>query len=102
MAKRNPEFTAAENRRIGEMISIAAVRYLMIKYSRTKVIAFDIDEALNFEGESGPYLQYAVVRAQNIFNKLREREGLDESAVYETLRGGADPGPDPLEASAPR
>ncbi len=48
----------------------------MIKYSRTKVIAFDIDEALSFEGESGPYLQYAVVRANNIFQKLAEREGL--------------------------
>jgi arginyl-tRNA synthetase len=69
------------------MIAIAAVRYFMIKYSRTKVIAFDIDEALNFEGESGPYLQYAVVRAQNIFNKLREREGLDEQAVYAALSG---------------
>jgi arginyl-tRNA synthetase len=87
VARRNPGFAAAENRRIGEMIAIAAVRYFMIKYSRTKVIAFDIDEALNFEGESGPYLQYAVVRAQNIFNKLRERDGLDEQAVYGTLSG---------------
>jgi arginyl-tRNA synthetase len=87
VAKRNPELTAGETRRIGEMISIAAVRYFMIKYSRTKVIAFDIEEALNFEGESGPYLQYAVVRARNIFNKLREREGLDESAIYDTLGG---------------
>jgi len=40
------------------------------------VIAFDIDEALSFEGESGPYLQYAVVRANNIFQKLQERLGL--------------------------
>ena len=53
----------------------------MIKYSRGKVIAFDIDEALSFEGESGPYLQYAVVRANNIFAKLKERTGLDEAAV---------------------
>ena len=53
----------------------------MIKYSRGKVIAFDIDEALSFEGESGPYLQYAVVRANNIFGKLKERLGLDEDAV---------------------
>jgi arginyl-tRNA synthetase len=53
-----------------------------VKYSRTKIIAFDIDEALTFEGESGPYLQYAVVRAQNIFAKLRERDGLDEAAVF--------------------
>ena len=56
------------------------MRYFLIKYSRTKVIAFDIDEALSFEGESGPYLQYAVVRANNIFQKLQERLGLDEAA----------------------
>ncbi len=64
---------------------MAAVRYFMVKFSRGKVIVFDIDEALSFEGESGPYLQYAVVRANNIFNKLKEREGLDEAAVVEAL-----------------
>jgi arginyl-tRNA synthetase len=85
VAKRNPEFDAAEHRRIAEMIAVAAVRYFMVKYSRTKIIAFDIDEALAFEGESGPYLQYAVVRAQNIFAKLRERDGLDETAVVTKL-----------------
>ena len=85
VAKRNPEFVAAEHRRIAEMIAVAAVRYFMVKYSRTKIIAFDIDEALAFEGESGPYLQYAVVRAQNIFAKLRERDGLDEAAVFSRL-----------------
>ena len=85
VARRNPELAPAEHRRIAEMIAVAAVRYFMVKYSRTKIIAFDIDEALAFEGESGPYLQYAVVRAQNIFVKLREREGLDEAAVFERL-----------------
>jgi len=85
VARRNPELASAEHRRIAEMIAVAAVRYFMVKYSRTKIIAFDIDEALAFEGESGPYLQYAVVRAQNIFAKLREREGLDEAAVIERL-----------------
>jgi len=85
VAGRNPELSAAEHRRIAEMIAVAAVRYFMVKYSRTKIIAFDIDEALAFEGESGPYLQYAVVRAQNIFAKLRDREGLDEASVFERL-----------------
>jgi arginyl-tRNA synthetase len=61
------------------------VRYFMVKFSRTKVIAFDIDEALSFEGESGPYLQYAVVRATNIFQKLRERDGVTEADVTEAL-----------------
>ena len=87
VAKRNPDFSASEHRRIAEMIAVAAVRYFMVKYSRTKIIAFDIDEALTFEGESGPYLQYAVVRAQNIFAKLRERDGLDEAAVFAKIGG---------------
>jgi len=87
VARRNPESGALEHRRIAEMIAVAAVRYFMVKYSRTKIIAFDIDEALAFEGESGPYLQYAVVRARNIFAKLRERDGVDEAAVFAQLGG---------------
>ncbi len=83
--KRNAEMPPADRQRTAEMIAVAAVRYFMIRFSRGKVIAFDIDEALNFEGESGPYLQYAVVRAHNILQKLREREGLDESQVVARL-----------------
>jgi arginyl-tRNA synthetase len=61
------------------------VRYFLIKFSRGKVIAFDMDEALSFEGESGPYIQYAVVRANNIFQKLEQREGLNEAALLGSL-----------------
>jgi arginyl-tRNA synthetase len=69
----------------------------MIKYSRTKVIAFDIDEALSFEGESGPYLQYAVVRANNIFQKLQDREGVTEAqSCWPTL---ASTPPDALDGA---
>jgi arginyl-tRNA synthetase len=50
------------------------------------VIAFDLDEALSFEGESGPYIQYAVVRANKIFEKLQQRENIDEAALLATLR----------------
>ncbi len=85
VSSRNAELPSVEIDRIAGMIAVAAVRYFMIKFSRTKVIAFDIDEALNFEGESGPYLQYAVVRANNIFNKLRDREGLTEADIVRTL-----------------
>jgi arginyl-tRNA synthetase len=85
VAHRNPEFEAIEAQRIGRMIGLAAVRYFMVKYSRGKVIAFDIEEALSFEGESGPYLQYAVVRANNIFAKLREREAVSEPDVVALL-----------------
>jgi arginyl-tRNA synthetase len=85
VAKRNAELSTDETRRIAETIAIAAVRYFMVKFSRGKVIVFDIDEALSFEGESGPYLQYAVVRANNIFKKLRDRIDLDEAGVLSAL-----------------
>ena len=83
--RRNADIPDADRRRIAEQIGVAAVRYFMIKYSRTKVIAFDIDEALSFEGESGPYLQYAVVRANNIFQKLQDRAGLSERDLLTSL-----------------
>ena len=83
--RRQADLPIAERRQIAEQIAIAAVRYFLIKYSRTKVIAFDIDEALSFEGESGPYVQYAVVRAANIFAKLQDRLGLSETAMLGAL-----------------
>jgi arginyl-tRNA synthetase len=58
-----------ERQRIAEQIAIGALRYFMLKYTRNSVIAFDFKDALSFEGETGPYIQYAVVRARNIFRK---------------------------------
>jgi arginyl-tRNA synthetase len=86
VGKRNAELNDAERERIAQMIGIAAVRYFMIKFSRGKVIAFDLAEALSFEGESGPYIQYAVVRANNIFQKLQQREKLDEAAILKAMK----------------
>ncbi|HXE79861.1 MAG TPA: arginine--tRNA ligase [Vicinamibacterales bacterium] len=83
--RRNPDLDADAAATIGRAIGLAAVRYFMIKYSRGKVIAFDIEEALSFEGESGPYLQYAVVRANNIFARLRERSGIELADIVGAL-----------------
>jgi arginyl-tRNA synthetase len=58
-----------ERQKIAEQIAIGALRYFMLKYTRNSVIAFDFKDALSFEGETGPYIQYAVVRARNIFRK---------------------------------
>jgi arginyl-tRNA synthetase len=59
----------AERGRVAEQIAIGALRYFMLKFTKGSVIAFDFKEALSFEGETGPYAQYAVVRATNIFRK---------------------------------
>jgi arginyl-tRNA synthetase len=84
--RRSPELSADETATIGTQIAIAAVRYFLVKYSRGTVIAFDLDEALSFVGETGPYIQYAVVRANKIFQKLEERDGLTEAALLQGLR----------------
>lgn len=78
---RQPDLPDEVVRETASIIAIAAVRYFLIKFSRGKVIAFDIREALSFEGETGPYLQYAVVRARNILAKLRERDGIDPASL---------------------
>jgi arginyl-tRNA synthetase len=66
---RHPEREAAERRKIATQIAIGALRYFMLKFTKNSVIAFDFRDALSFEGETGPYSQYAVVRAMNIFRK---------------------------------
>ncbi len=78
----------AERQRIAEQIAIGALRYFMLKVTRNSVIAFDFKDALSFEGETGPYIQYAVVRARNIFRKA----GINPETVLEQF-AGADAGP---------
>jgi arginyl-tRNA synthetase len=66
---RHPVLRDPERQKIAEQIAIGALRYFMLKYTKPSVIAFDFKDALSFEGETGPYAQYAVVRATNIFRK---------------------------------
>jgi len=66
---RHPELGDPERGVISTQIAIGALRYFMLKYTKPSVIAFDFKDALSFEGETGPYAQYAVVRATNIFRK---------------------------------
>jgi arginyl-tRNA synthetase len=77
---RNPEMTEADAVKLARVIAVAALRYFMIKFNLNTVIAFDFKEALNFEGDSGPYLQYTLVRLNSILKKtapgeLRAQEG---------------------------
>lgn len=76
---RHPEMTEPERRAIASQIAIGALRYFMLKFTKTAVIAFDFKEALSFEGETGPYVQYAIVRATNIFRKA----GLSAEEILE-------------------
>src|SRR5260370_29968852 len=71
--RRGEEGNAAQADADVRAIAFGALRYFLLRFGRNKVIAFDFDEALSFEGDTGPYLQYSLVRADNIFRKLAER-----------------------------
>ena len=72
--QRHADTPDAERAAIAHIIAIGALRYFLLRFTRTAIIAFDFRDALSFEGETGPYCQYAVVRARNIFRKAAEAD----------------------------
>jgi arginyl-tRNA synthetase len=95
---RQAERSDAERREIATQIAIGALRYFMLKFTKQSVIAFDFREALSFEGETGPYVQYAVVRATNIFRKagIAPEDVLKEEALKAAIAADAFAGNDDL------
>ncbi len=85
VTSRHPDSSEEERRTVATQIAVGALRYFMLKFTRNSVIAFDMQEALSFEGETGPYVQYASVRARNILRKLADRgESLPDFAAVLT------------------
>jgi len=78
---RHPEIEAPERLTIATQIAVGALRYFMLRFSRNTVIAFDFKDALSFEGETGPYVQYAIVSAANIFRKANTTEAESLAAI---------------------
>jgi arginyl-tRNA synthetase len=83
VAKRNRELAGDELAALARDSAVSALRFLMVRATTTRVIAFDLDEALEFEGETGPYLQYSSVRPRNIRRRLAEAGLADEVAPDE-------------------
>ena len=78
---RHPDLSDSDRATIAKQIAVGALRYFMLRYTRNTVIAFDFKDALSFEGETGPYVQYAIVRAANIFRKAGTTPGAALAAV---------------------
>jgi arginyl-tRNA synthetase len=88
---RHPESPEAERAAIAHAVAIGALRYFLLRFTRSTVIAFDFKDALSFEGETGPYVQYAVVRVNGILRKGAELEpslAVEDSANIARLRSG--------------
>jgi len=87
--ERHPDTPDVERAAIAHAIATGALRYFLLKFTRTAIIAFDFKDALSFEGETGPYCQYAVVRARNIFRKLRDEQPEFDLSSLETVDASA-------------
>jgi arginyl-tRNA synthetase len=74
---RNQNIHEATAEKIAEKIALAALKYSMLKQSAEKTIDFDFERALAFEGDTGPYLQYSLVRAKKILQKVKAKPKLD-------------------------
>jgi arginyl-tRNA synthetase len=72
VTKRHAEMSADEQKATAHAIAVGALRFFLLKFTRNTIIAFDFEDALSFEGETGPYCQYAVVRIRGIRRKGRE------------------------------
>lgn len=81
VCKRHPEMSVLERRQTAHAIAIGALRFFLLKFTRNTIIAFDFEDALSFEGETGPYVQYAVVRIGGI-----RRKGIETGATKIALQ----------------
>ncbi|HKM83267.1 MAG TPA: arginine--tRNA ligase [Candidatus Acidoferrum sp.] len=88
---RHAEMPSAEQLATAHAIAVSALRFFLLKYTRNTIIAFDFKDALSFEGETGPYCQYAVVRIRGIRRKGVEagtaRAELSRDSVEKFLGG---------------
>ena len=84
--KRNPDFSIEKRIEIAKNISSGALRYFMLKFTKNSLIVFDFEEALSFEGETGPYLQYTLVRINSIFRKLQKKEDVQEQSLIDGIQ----------------
>ena len=78
--RRHPGDRESDRARIAHTIAIGALRYFLLRFTRTTAIAFYFKDALSFEGETGPYCQYAVVRARSEARARRPRSRNGPSA----------------------
>jgi len=87
--QRHPEMDVRAQGDTARAIAVGALRFFLLKFTRNAVIAFDFKDALSFEGETGPYCQYAVVRIRGIRRKGAEASGTPASreAASKLLNG---------------
>jgi len=84
--QKNAEMAGIELRETANALAVGALRFFLLKVTRNTIIAFDFEDALSAEGETGPYCQYAIVRIRGIRRKGAEVAGSRHEIGLETLK----------------
>jgi len=69
---KNREITDVEKEEVADIVSVAAIKYSILKQSIGGDIVYDFEKSISFEGDSGPYLQYGAVRINSILQKAKD------------------------------
>ncbi|MGC9310206.1 MAG: arginine--tRNA ligase [Candidatus Aenigmatarchaeota archaeon] len=79
--QRHPDMPEDEVSALGEKIGVGALKYDLLKVDRFKNVDFNPQKAVQFEGNTGPYIQYMVVRCRAILRKAggQKREAADRN-----------------------
>jgi arginyl-tRNA synthetase len=70
--QKNPGLSEAEMEQVSQVVALGAIKYPMLARDATRVVTFDWQTALDFNGQAAPYIQYAHVRANSILRRLEE------------------------------
>ncbi|MFC1482760.1 arginine--tRNA ligase [Candidatus Margulisiibacteriota bacterium] len=89
LKSKDREYTSEEINTIAQSVACGAIRYFMLNVSREQIIQFDFDQVLSFEGNTGAYLQYAVVRMQNILENNKEKHDIQEKDIQQYIKEGS-------------
>ena len=73
------EMSEEEARKVADMVAISALLYGDLSNQASKDYVFDVDRFTSFEGDTGPYILYTIVRIKSILAKYREQGGNPES-----------------------
>jgi arginyl-tRNA synthetase len=80
IAQKNPEMPAEQREKVAGQIGLGALIYSMLSVDNNKDTVFDVNEALNFDGRTAPYIQNAYVRANSILRKAVETGKVESDA----------------------
>ncbi|NBH25856.1 arginine--tRNA ligase [Lachnospiraceae bacterium] len=86
----NRQVDEEEARQTAQVVALSAIKYGDLSNQASKDYIFDVDKFTSFEGDTGPYILYTIVRIKSILNKIKEQGGSGEKGLLKEAQSGAE------------